>query len=165
MIGRERVVLAVATLALGGLIGFLLGSSRAPSDVLVPGKPTTLHLYRFDPAGVLPKPGNGETVIFDQQSISRIAAEVNRLPSFPKIGQQCDARLSTYLISFDYSNGDKLTVEVRPSPCGMVTVRGEDTPKADALNSALLDDVTTLLRPQSISGVVAMRSVQQPSPG
>ena len=142
------MVLAVATLALGGMIGFLLGSSRIPSDVLVPGGPTTLHLYRFDPAGVLPKPGNGETVIFDQHVISRIAVEVNRLAPFPRIGRQCDARLSTYLLSFDYSNGDKLTVEVRPSPCGMVTVRGEDAPRADALSSALLDDVTTLLKPQ-----------------
>jgi hypothetical protein len=141
-------MLVVAALTLGGLIGFVVGSSRATSNVLVPGTPTTLHLYRFDPPGVLPKPGNGETVIFDQHAISRIAAEVNRLPSFPKIGQQCDARLSTYLISFDYSNGDKLTVEVRPAPCGMVTVRGEDTPRADALNSALLEDVTTLLKPQ-----------------
>jgi hypothetical protein len=141
------VVLALATLVVGGVIGFLLGSSRTPSDVLVPGRPTTLHLFRFDPAGVLPKPGNGETVIFDQHAISRIAAEVNRLRSFPKIGQQCDATLSTYLLSFDYSNGDKLTVEVRPSPCGMVTVRGEDTPRADARDSALLDDVTTLLKP------------------
>jgi len=141
------VVLAVATLALGGMIGFLLGSSRIPSDLVVPGRPTTLHLYRFDAAGVLPKPGNGETVIFDQQAISRIAAEVNRLPSFPKIGRQCDARLWTYLLSFDYSNGDKLTVEVRPSPCGLVTLRGEDTPRADGINSALLDDVMTLLKP------------------
>jgi hypothetical protein len=141
-------MLVVAALTLGGLIGFVVGSSRATSNVLVPGTPTTLHLYRFDPPGVLPKPGNGETVIFDQHAISRIAAEVNRLPSFPKIGQQCDARLSTYLISFDYSNGDKLTVEVRPAPCGMVTVRGEDTPRADALDSALLEDVTTLLKPQ-----------------
>ena len=141
------MVLAVATLALGGMIGFLLGSSRIPSDVLVPGRPTTLHLYRFDAAGVLPKPGNGETVIFDEHVISRIAAEVNRLPSFPKIGQQCDARLSTYELSFDYSNGEKLTVEVRPSPCGMVRVRGEDPPRADAVNSALLDDVMTLLKP------------------
>jgi hypothetical protein len=86
-------------------------------------------------------------LIFDQRVISRIAAEVNRLPSFPKIGRQCDARLWTYLLSFDYSNGDKLTVEVRPSPCGMVTVRGEGTPRADAASSALLDDVTTLLKP------------------
>jgi len=138
----------VATLVVGGVIGFLLGSTRAPSEVLVPGKPTTLHLYRFDPVGSLPKPGNGEVVIFDQHAISRIAAEVNRLPSFPRIGQQCDAGLSTYWLSFDYSNGDKLTVEVRPSPCGMVTVRGEDTPRADALNSALLDDVSTVLKPQ-----------------
>jgi hypothetical protein len=106
-----------------------------------------MHLYRFDPAGVLPKPGDGETVIFDQPAISRIAAEVNRLPSFPKIGRQCDARLWTYWLSFDYSNGDKLTVEVRRSPCGIVRVRGEDTPRADAVNSALLDDVTTLLKP------------------
>jgi len=138
----------VATLVVGGVIGFLLGSTRAPSEVLVPGKPTTLHLYRFDPVGSLPKPGNGEVVIFDQHAISRIAAEVNRLPSFPRIGQQCDAGLATYWLSFDYSNGDKLTVEVRPSPCGMVTVRGEDTPRADALNSALLDDVTALLKPK-----------------
>ena len=144
---RERVILAAATLALGGLIGFLVGSSRIPSEVLVPGRPTTLHLYRFDPAGVLPVPGNGETVIFDEGAISRIAAEVNRLPSFPKIGRQCAATLSTYLLSFDYSNGDKLTVEVRPSPCGKVTVRGEDTPRADAVNSALVDDVTTQLKP------------------
>jgi len=115
--------------------------------VLVPGGPTTLHLYRFEPAGALPQPGNGETVIFDQGAISRIAAEVNRLPSFPKIGRQCAATLSTYLLSFDYSNGDKLTVDVRPSPCGMVTVRGEDTPRADAVNSALLDDVITQLKP------------------
>ena len=141
-------MLVVAALTLGGLIGFVVGSSRATSNVLVPGTPTTLHLYRLEPAGVLPKPGNGEVVIFDQHAISRIAAEVNRLPSFPKIGQQCDARLSTYLISFDYSNGDKLTVEVRPSPCGMVTLRGEGTPRADALNSALLDDVTRLLKAQ-----------------
>ena len=140
-------MLVVAALVVGGAIGFLLGSTRTPSEVLVPGKPTTLHLYRFDPAGSLPKPGNGEIVIFDQGAISRIAAEVNRLPSFPRIGQQCDARLATYLLSFDYSNGDKLTVEVRPSPCGMVTIRGEDTPRADALDSALLNDVTTRLRP------------------
>jgi len=115
--------------------------------VLVPGRPTTLHLYRFDPAAGLPKPGNGEVVIFDQGAISRIATEVNRLPSFPRIGHPCDARLATYWLSFDYSNGDKLTVEVRPSPCGMVTIRGEDTPRADALDSALLNDVTTRLRP------------------
>jgi len=140
-------VLALAALVLGGIGGFLLGSSRTPNDVLVPGRPTTLHLYRFDPAGVLPKPGNGETVIFDQGAITRIAAEVNRLPSFPRIGRPCDATLSTYLLSFDYSNGDKLTVDVRPSPCGKVTVLGEDTPRADAVNSALLDDVTTLLKP------------------
>jgi hypothetical protein len=144
---RSNLVLAVATLGLGGMLGYFLGSSRIPADVLVPGGPTTLHLYRFDPAGGLPKPGNGETVIFDQHAISRIADEVNRLPSFPTIGRPCDAGLSTYSLSFDYSNGDKLTVEVRPSPCGMVTLRGEDAPRADALNSALLNDVTTLLKP------------------
>jgi hypothetical protein len=98
-------VIAAATLVLGGIGGFLLGSSRTPNDVLVPGRPTTLHLYRFDPVGSLPKPGNGETVIFDQRAISRFAAEVNRLPSFPKIGRQCDPTLSTYLLSFDYSTG------------------------------------------------------------
>jgi len=140
-------VLALSALVLGGIAGFLVGSSRAPNDVLVPGRPTTLHLYRFDATGTLPKPGNGETVIFDQRAISRIAAEVNRLPPFPKIGRQCVAILSTYLLSFDYSNGDKLTVDVRPSPCGMVTVLGDDTPRADAVDSALLNDVTTQLKP------------------
>jgi len=141
-------VLALAALVLGGIGAFLLGSSRTPNDALVPGRPTTLHLYRFDPAGVLPKPGNGETVIFDQGAISRIAAEVNRLPSFPRIGRQCDPTLSTYLLSFDYSNGDKVSVDVRLSPCGMVTVLGDDTPRGDATDSALLDDVTTLLKPR-----------------
>jgi hypothetical protein len=144
---RERVVLAVSALVVGGIAGFLVGSSRTPNDVLVPGRPTTLHLYRFDSAGALPNPGSGETVIFDQGAISRIAAELNRLPPFPKIGQPCDASLPTYYLSFDYSNGDHLTVEVRPSPCAMVTVRGEDIPRADAVNSALLNDVTTLLKP------------------
>jgi len=147
MANRSNLVLALATLTLGGMLGFFLASSRIPSDVLVPGRPTTLHLYRFDPAGSLPKPGNGETVIFDQLVISRVASEVNRLPSFPTIGRPCDAGLSTYWLSFDYSNGDKITVHVRPSPCGMVTLRGEVTPMADALNSALLNDVTTLLKP------------------
>lgn len=147
MANRRNLVLALATLVLGGMLGFFLGSSRIPQDVLVPGRPTTLHLYRFDPAGVLPQPGNGETVIFDQHAISRIADEVNRLPAFPTVGRPCDAALSTYWLSFDYSNGDKLTVEVRPSPCGMVTLRGEDAPRANALNSALLADVTTLLKP------------------
>jgi len=108
-------VLAVSALVLGGIAGFLVGSSRAPNDVLVPGRPTTLHL--------------------------------NRLPPFPKIGRQCVAILSTYLLSFDYSNGDKLTVDVRPSPCGMVTVLGDDTPRAEAVDSALLNDVTTQLKP------------------
>jgi len=136
-------VLVLPALVLGGIVGFLLGSSRTPNDVLVAGRPTTLHLYRFDAAGALPQPGNGETVIFDQSVISRIAAEVNRVPAFPKIGRHCDATLSTYLLSFDYSNGDKVTVDVRPSPCGMVTVLGEDTPRGDAIDSALLNDVTT----------------------
>ncbi len=145
---RTGLVLSVATLVLGAMIGFVIGSSRVPSAQLVPGRPTTLHIYRFDPAGTLPKPGNGEKVIFDEQSISRIAAELNRLPRFPKVGQRCDANLSTYELSFDYSNGDKLTVDIRQSPCGMVTVRGEDTPRADALNSQLLNDVTTLLKPR-----------------
>jgi hypothetical protein len=141
------IVLAVAALALGGVIGFLIGSSRVPSDVLVPGRPTTLHIFRVDPVGSLPTPGNGETVIFDQRSISRIAAELNRLPPFPTVGQHCDANLLTYELSFDYSNGDQLTVDVRQPPCGKVTIRGEDTSRADALNSQLLDDVTTLLKP------------------
>ena len=108
-------MLALAALVLGGIGAFLLGSSRTPKDALVPGRPTTLHLYRFDPVGVLPKPGDGETVIFDQGAISRIAAEVNRLPSFPRIGRQCDPTLS---------------------------------PRGDATDSALLDDVTTLLKPR-----------------
>ena len=108
-------MIAVAALLLGGIVGFFLGSSRTPNDVLVPGRPTTLHLYRFDPAGSLPKPGSGETVIFDQGAISRIAAEVNRLPSFPRIGRQCDPTLS---------------------------------PRGDATDSALFDDVTTLLKPR-----------------
>ena len=140
-------MLVLPALVLGAIVGFLLGSSRTPNDVLVPGRPTTLHLYRFEPAGALPQPGNGETVIFDQGAISRIAAEVNRLPSFPRIGRQCDPTLSTYLLSFDYSNGDKLTVDVRPSPCGMVTVLGDDAPRGDAVDSPLLDDVITQLKP------------------
>ena len=140
-------MLVLPALVLGAIVGFLLGSSRTPNDVLVAGRPTTLHLYRFEPAGALPQPGNGETVIFDQGAISRIAAEVNRLPTFPRIGRQCEATLSTYLLSFDYSNGDKLTVNVRPSPCGMVTVLGDDTPRADAVDSALLTDVATQLKP------------------
>ena len=140
-------MLVLPALVLGAIVGFLLGSSRTPNDVLVPGRPTTLHLYRFEPAGALPQPGNGETVIFDPGAISRIAAEVNRLPTFPRIGRQCEATLSTYLLSFDYSNGDKLTVNVRPSPCGMVTVLGDDTPRADAVDSALLTDVATQLKP------------------
>ena len=140
-------MLVLPALVLGAIVGFLLGSSRTPNDVLVPGRPTTLHLYRFEPAGALPQPGNGETVIFDQGAISRIAAEVNRLPTFPRIGRQCEAALSTYLLSFDSSNGDKLTVNVRPSPCGMVTVLGDDTPRADAVDSALLTDVITQLKP------------------
>ena len=141
-------MLVLPALVLGAIVGFLLGSSRTPNDVLVPGLPTTLHLYRFEPVGALPQPGNGETVIFDQGAISRIAAEVNRLPSFPRIGRKCDPTLSTYLLSFDYSNGDKVTVDVRPSPCGMVTVLGDDTPRGDATDSALLDDVTTQLKPR-----------------
>jgi len=133
------LVLTTISLVLGGVIGFAVGWSRVPSAVLVPGNPTTLHLYLFDPQSTSP-----ETVIFDQQSISRIATEVNRLPSFPKFGRDCTAKLSTYELTFDYKNGDQLTVDIRPPPCGMVTVRGEETAVADALGSPLLDDVTRL---------------------
>ena len=134
------LVLTTISLVLGGIIGFALGWSRVPSAVLVPGNPTTLHLYLFDPQSTSP-----ETVIFDRQSISRMATEVNRLPPFPKFGRDCTAKLSTYELTFDYKNGDQLTVDIRPSPCGMVTVRGEETAVADAFGSPLLDDVTRLL--------------------
>lgn len=48
-------MLVLPALVLGAIVGFLLGSSRTPNDVLVPGRPTTLHLYRFEPAGALPR--------------------------------------------------------------------------------------------------------------
>jgi hypothetical protein len=136
---------AGVALLLGGLIGFILGSARAPSSVLVPGMPTTLHLYRVDPNGSLPQPGNGEKVIFDQQVIARIAAELNRLPAFPRLGRDCNATQPMYQLDFDYSNGDSTTAEIRPSPCGMVTVHGEEAAQADAVGSPLLDDVMKLL--------------------
>jgi len=144
------LVLLLAGLALAGIIGFLIGSSRVPSAVLVPGRPTTLHVYRFDPAGSLPQPGNGERVIFDQSAIASVATELNRLPPFPRFGRHCDVSLPTYQLSFDYNNGDQLTVEVRPSPCGMVTgLGGDDTTRGDALNSPLFDQLATFLKPRS----------------
>ena len=144
------VFLLLAGLGLGGIVGFLIGSSRTPPAVLVPGHPTTLHVYRFDSVGALPEPGNGERVIFDQSTITRVAAELNRLPPFPKFGRHCDVVLPRYPLTFDYNNGDQLTVEVRPSPCGMVTVLGEYAPRAaDALDSPLFDEITTFLKPRS----------------
>jgi hypothetical protein len=144
---------AAVALVLGGVIGFTVASARSPSIVLVAGAPTTLHLYRFEPNGPLPELGHGEMVVFDRLVIARITSEVNRLPAFPRPGRDCPSIGSIYQLAFDYSNGDRTTIEIGPPPCGMVTVHGRETVSADAVGSPLLNDVIGLLGPsQSDSG-------------
>src|SRR6266851_874708 len=138
--GQPRsLLIGLASMAVGAWIGFVVGSGQAHPIVLVSGKPTTLHIYRFD--GNLPKPGNGEKVIFDQALISRFVTEVNQITSFPRFGRQCDSGVVTYELDFDYNNGDRITVDVRSSPCGMVTAPTQETFEGDALNSQLLKDI------------------------
>lgn len=141
---RRLVVPAVALVA-GVAIGFAGRSSLGlPSDVVVDGHPSTLHVYRFEPAGALPQPGQGEVVIFDQASISYVVAELNRLPAFPKAGRRCNDSGSFFQLTFDYDNGDA-EVNVRPAPCGMVTKHAGQRVVADALDSPLYRELAALL--------------------
>jgi hypothetical protein len=142
----SRLVLLVVALAVGGLIGFA-GRSwlNPPNPVVVDGRPSTLHIYRWDPDGLLPQPGQGAAVIFKQETISRVVAELNHLPAFPKNGRSCDMGGSYLGLSFSYNNGDSESVSVRPAPCGMVSKHGDEIVVADALGSNLYQDLTGLL--------------------
>ena len=144
--GLTRLLLPALALAVGAVIGFAGRSWLAlPSDVVVDGHPSTLHVFRFDPAGALPEPGRGEAVIFKQATISKVVAELNHLPAFPKSGRPCDKGGSYLALGFSYDNGDTEGVNVYPAPCGMVTKHGDETVVADALGSNLYQDLTGLL--------------------
>lgn len=142
----SRLLLPIVALAVGGLIGFAGRSWLNPSSpVVVDERPSTLHVYRWDPSGPLPQPGQGEAVIFKQETISKVVAELNHLPAFPKNGRSCDMGGSYLALSFDYNNGDSESVNVRPAPCGMVSKHGDEMAVADALGSNLYQDLTGLL--------------------
>ena len=142
----SRLLLPVVALAVGGLIGFA-GRSwlNPPGTVVVDGRPSTLHIFRWDPGGPLPQPGQGEAVIFRQATISKVVAELNHLPAFPKSGRSCDVGGSYLALSFSYDNGDSEGVNVRPAPCGMVSKHGDEIVVADALGSNLYQDLAGLL--------------------
>jgi hypothetical protein len=142
----RRLLIPAVALALGAVIGFA-GRSwlTVPSDVVVDGHPSTLHVYRWDPGGTLPQPGRGEAVIFKQATISQVVAELNRLPAFPKSGRSCDKDGPYVALSFSYDNGDTESVSVYPAPCGMVTKHGAERVVADALGSTLYHDLEGLL--------------------
>ena len=72
-------------------------------------------------------------MIFRQETISKVVAELNHLPPFPKSGRTCDMNGSYLALTFSYDNGDAETVHVRPAPCGMVTGHGDEIVIADAL--------------------------------
>src|ERR1700675_4476942 len=83
--GLRRVALPLLALVIGAVIGFGGRSWLAsPSDVIVDGPPSPLHVYRFDPTT---KASPAGTVIFNKDTISRVAAELNSLPVFPKSGR------------------------------------------------------------------------------
>jgi hypothetical protein len=141
-----RLVLLVVALAVGALIGFEGRSWLAPpSPVVVDGRPSTLHIYRWDPGGPLRLPGQGAAVIFKQETISKVVAELNHLPAFPKTGRSCDPGGSYLGLRFSYDSGDSENVNVRPAPCGMVSIHGDETVVADALGSNLYQDLIGLL--------------------
>jgi hypothetical protein len=141
-----RLVIPLLALAIGAAIGFAGRSQLAPSrEVVVDGRPSTLHVYRFDPAGALPQPGRGEAVIFTPATISKVAADLNALPAFPKAGRSCDKGGPFVALTFSYDNGDSETVNVRPAPCGMVSKHGDEQVVGDALSSTLFQDLTPLL--------------------
>jgi hypothetical protein len=147
--GPRRLLVPALALAAGVVIGFAGRSWLAvPSDVVVDGHPSTLHVFRVDPAGTLPEPGRGEAVIFKQTTIARVVAELNNLPPFSKSGRPCDKSGVYFAVSFSYDNGDSETVNVRPPPCGMVTKHGDDQVIADALGSTLYQDLAGLLTSQ-----------------
>ena len=143
--GPRRLLVPAVALAVGVVIG-LAGRSwlALPSDVMVDGHPSTLHVYRVDPAGALPEPGRGEAVIFKQTTIARVVSELNNLPAFPGSGRRCDKSGMYFEVSLSYDNGDSETVNVRPAPCGMVSKHGEDQGIADALGSTLYQDLAGL---------------------
>ena len=142
---RRWLVPALA-LVIGAAIGVAARSWLAPPTfVVVDGKPSILHVYRWEPEGPLPQPGRGEVVIFKQETISKVAAELNHLPAFPKSGRSCHMNGSYLALSFSYDNGDDETVHVRPAPCGMVSKLGDEIVIADALGSNLYQDLIGLL--------------------
>ncbi|MDQ6879785.1 MAG: hypothetical protein M3082_19225 [Candidatus Dormibacteraeota bacterium] len=141
--GLRRVVLPLLALVIGAVIGFGGRSWLAsPSDVVVDGHPSTLHVYRFDPTTKASPVG---AVIFNQATISKVAAELNGLPAFPKSGRSCDKDGLYVALTFSYDNGDSATVNVRSAPCGMVTKYGDEKVVADALGSSLYEDLAALL--------------------
>lgn len=141
--GLRRVVLPLLFLVIGAVIGFGGRSWLAfPSDVIVDGHPSTLHIYRFDPTA---KVSPGGAVIFNRATISKVAAELNGLPAFPKSGRSCDKGGLYVALTFSYDNGDSETVNVRQAPCGMVTKHGDEKVVADALGSTLYEDLAALL--------------------
>ena len=142
----RRLLIPAVALALGAVIGFA-GRSwlTVPSDVVVDGHPSTLHVYRWDPGGALPEPGRGEAVIFKQATIAQVVAELNGLPAFPKNGRSCDRSGPYVALSFSYDNGDTESVSVYPAPCGLVTKHGAERVVADALGSTLYQDLEGLL--------------------
>ncbi len=142
----RRLLIPAVALALGAVIGFA-GRSwlTVPSDVVVDGHPSTLHVYRWDPGGTLPEPGRGEAVIFKQATIAQVVAELNGLPAFPKNGRSCDRSGPYVALSFSYDNGDTESVSVYPAPCGLVTKHGAERVVADALGSTLYQDLEGLL--------------------
>jgi hypothetical protein len=141
--GLRRVAPPFLVLVIGAVIGFSGRSWLAsPSDVVVDGHPSTLGVYRFDPTtNVSP----AEAVIFNQGTISKVAAELNGLPAFPKSGRSCDKDSVYVALTFSYDNGDSETVNVRSAPCGMVTKYGDEKVVADALGSRLYGDLAALL--------------------
>jgi hypothetical protein len=141
--GLRRVVPPLLVLVIGAVIGFGGRSWLAsPSDVVVDGHPSTLDVYRFDPTTKASPRG---AVIFDQATISKVAAELNGLPAFPRSGRTCEKAGLYVALTFSYDNGDSETVNVRSAPCGMVTKHGDEKVVADALGSRLYGDLAALL--------------------
>ena len=81
----------------------------------------------------------------NQAAISKVAAELNGLPAFPKSGRSCEKGGLYLALTFSYDNRDSETVNVRQAPCGMVTKYGDEKVVADALGSTLYKDLAALL--------------------
>lgn len=99
---------------------------------IVPGVPTTVMIAQY--AGLNANPPfrlQASIRIADPVAVTRIAMEINALPPAPTYALHCPSDDgSYYLVTFEYSNGTHVALNISSAGCLYVTRNGSTLPVA-----------------------------------